>query len=158
VFGESLEEREGSGDLAALGGGEVGRESLAHPLVDGVLTTGQRAPARGGDAGDHAPRVDGVPLSRDKTSPLEGAERRSNRLRSDALDLCQLARAQRAVAVETGEHRDLEQPSSVGVIAGPVDLPDASCDPANRKTQVKGCTHRIRSLVGHGVMVLAKPA
>ena len=150
VVGEALEQRDDSGNLGALGGVEAVAERPPHVVVYRVLPAGKQASAASGDRGYHLPAVIRVLRPGNEPTLLEPAERGSDRLGRDALDLGQRPGRQRAKTVQTYQNRDLKEARIGGGVGRRVELAKPPADSTHGQAQVNRGRCEVRGCLGHG--------
>ena len=138
-----------SGDLRSLGGIEVVREYPPHVRVYRMLSAREHAAATPCDAGYYLPAVAGILRAGDKSSLLERAERGSDRLGCDALDIGQLPGCERSKTVQPYQHCDLKKPGIGCRIRRGVELADPPTDSTHRHAQVNRAPREVSGCLSH---------
>jgi len=146
---EALEQGDDGRDLRSLGGIEAVREYPPHVLVYRMLSAREHAAATLGDAGYYFPAVAGILGAGDKSSLLERAERGSDCLGCDALDIGQLPGRQRSETVQPYQHCDLKKPRIGCRIRRGVELADPPTDSTHRHAQVDRAPREVSGSLGH---------
>lgn len=125
-------------------------ERPPHVLVYRVLPAGEHAPTALGDRGYHLPAVVRVLRPGDKASLLERAERGSDRLRRDALDIGQRPGRQRAKAIQTYQNRNLKKARIGRGVGRRVELAKPPTDSTHGHAQVNRRSREASGRLSHG--------